>query len=219
MSCPDWAWVTVDGGTRQYNFICQQYRSLAPPPTPPSVPPSFPPTFPPTFAPPAAPAPAPPYFPPYFPPTFVPAPVLPDFKPMAPSASKSVKVAPSDIIQFNDDSVEVALIQDLLYEDIGATELANISRYDLIDGQEVIYTPIANLAAIRREYNPNNLIASSALSDYFTRFGINIIDRGIYEPYFDSSGNLVIIIDTVNAGEEIQVQILSNGTIDVVEQT
>jgi hypothetical protein len=220
MSCPDFAWYTIGDGSRQYNPICQQYRATpgyTPPYVPPTfnpAPPSVAPNFPPTFAA------APPYFPPYFPPTFQPKPVLPDFKPMAPSTTtKSVKVAPSDIIQFDDESVEIALIQELLYEDIGATELVNISRTDLIDGQEVIYSPIANLSVIRREYNPNNLIASSALSDYFTRFGINLISRGIYEPYFDDNGDLVIEVDTVQAGEEIQVQILSNGTINVVEQT
>lgn len=181
---------------------------------PPSFPPNFPPSFPPNFASTTS---APPYFPPYFPPTFTPAPILPDFKPMGPSTAKTVKVAPSDIIQFDDDAVEVALIQDLLYEDVGATELANISRYDLIDGQEVIYSPITNLSIVRREYNPNNLIASTALSDYFTIFGINLIERGMYEPYFDGKGNLIIEIDTVKTGEEIQVQILSDGTIDLVE--
>lgn len=159
------------------------------------------------------------YSPPHFPPTFAPTPVLPNFVAMGPSTTKSVKVAPSDIIQFDDEAVEIALIQELLYEDIGATELVNISRADLIDGQEVIYAPIANLSVIRREYNPNNLIASSALSDYFTRFGINLISRGMYEPYFDTNGDLVIEVGTVNSGEEIQVQILSNGTISVVEQT
>lgn len=159
------------------------------------------------------------YSAPYFPPTFAPTPVLPNFVPIGLSTNKSVKVAPSDIIQFDDEAVEIALIQELLYENIGATELVNISRSDLIDGQEVIYSPIANLSVIRREFNPNNLIASSALSDYFTRFGINLISRGMYEPYFNTSGDLVIEVGVVNSGEEIQVQILSNGTISVVEQT
>lgn len=166
-----------------------------------------------------APASAPPYFPPFFPPYFAPKPILPDFIQMGPSTDRFVKVAPSDIIQFDDDSIEIALIQDLLYEDIGGTELVNISRTDLIDGQEVIYSPIANLSVVRREYNPNNLIASSALSDYFTRFGINLISRGMNEPYFDTNGDLVIEIDVVNSGEDIQVQIISDGTISVVEQS
>lgn len=154
---------------------------------------------------------------PYFPPYFSPSPILPKFVSLPASSQRNVKVAPIDSIQFDDSSVEIALITDLLFEDIGATELANISRFDLIDGQEVIYTPIKNLPVIRREFNPNNLITSPGLSDYFTRFGIQILSRGIYDPYFNDDGDLVIEIDSIGDGEEIQVQILSNGTIDTVE--
>jgi hypothetical protein len=153
---------------------------------------------------PAAPVPAPP-----------PAPILPKFNPMT-SSSTNFKVAPSDIIQFDDSSVEIALITDLLFEDIGATELANISRSDLIDGTEVIYAPIKNLPTIRRDYDPRNVIATST-SDYFSRFAIDLSSRGVIEPYFDAYGNLVVEIETVEDGEDIQVQILSNGTIDLVE--
>jgi hypothetical protein len=38
----------------------------------------------------------------------------------------------------------------------------------------------------------------------------------MHEPYFDSNGDLVIEVDMVLDSEEIQVQILSNGTIDLV---
>lgn len=145
-----------------------------------------------------------------------PAPVLPNFKPMG-VTNKNFKVAPSDIIQFDDESIEIALITDLLFEDIGATELSNISRYDLIDGQNVIYEPIKNLSTVRREFNPNNIVSTSLAMDYFSRFAIDLSLRGISNPYFDENGNLVIEIESVQDSEEIQVQILTNGTIDLVE--
>lgn len=145
-----------------------------------------------------------------------PAPVLPNYKP-AVITNKNFKVAPSDIIQFDDSSVEIALITDLLFEDIGATELANMSRSDLIDGQDVIYAPIKNLPTIRRAFNPNNIVATAYDTDYFSRFAIDLSLRGIHDPYFDDNGDLVIEIDTVEDSEEIQVQILTNGTIDLVE--
>lgn len=160
--------------------------------------------------PPAPPSPPPPPPPP-------PAPPLPKFVAMA-APDKNIKTAGSDIIVFDDDSIEITLIQDLLFEDIGATELANISRIDLIDGQDVMYSPIKNLPTIRREFNPNNIIATSYSMDYFSRFGIDIIPRGINEPYFDDNGSLVIEIDSVAEDEEIQVQILASGTIDIVEE-
>lgn len=162
-------------------------------------------------APPSPPAGPPP------PPPPPPAPPLPKFVRMT-APDKNIKPAPSDIIQFDDNAVDIALIQDLLYEDIGAVELANISRTDLIDGQDVLYSPIKNLSSVRREFNPNNIIATSYSSDYFSRFGIDLSARGINEPYFDEDGNLIIEIDTVGEGEEIQVQVLSSGTIDLIEE-
>lgn len=144
-------------------------------------------------------------------------PVLPSFKPMQPN-SKNFKMAPIDAIQFDENNIEIAMITDLLFEDIGATELSNISRTDLIDGQDVIYAPIKNLPEIRREFNPNNIVATAYASDYFSRFGIELLYRGINEPYFDDNGDLVIEIDNISDEEEIQVQILTNGTIDEVDE-
>jgi len=144
-----------------------------------------------------------------------PAPVLPQFRQMQPNY-KTFKVAPIDTIQFDDNAVEIAMITDLLFEDIGAVELANISRTDLIDGIEVLYAPIKNLSIMRRDYNPNNIVATSYSTDYFSRFGIDLSTKGIHEPYFDDNGNLVVEIDIVSSEEEIQVQILTNGTISEV---
>jgi hypothetical protein len=152
------------------------------------------------------------------PPPPAPAPLLPTFRPMG-DDGKSFKVAPSDIIQFDEDAVGIATIQDLLFEDIGATELANISRSDLVDGQDTIYSPIKNLSSVRREFNPNNVVATAYNSDYFTRFGIDLNARVAYEPYFDENGDLVIEVEYVLDNEEIQVQVLANGTIDTIEES
>lgn len=174
-------------------YLASQARS-APSPSPSGPPPSPPPPPPP------------------------PAPILPRFTAMA-TPDKNIKEAPSDIIQFDDNSIEIALLQDLLFEDISATELANISRTDLIDGQEVIYEPIKNLSSVRQEFNPNNVVATAISTNYFSRFGIDLDSRGIYEPYFDENGDLVIEVEDVRDGEEIQVQLLLNGTINLVDES
>lgn len=173
----------------------EQYKSSLPAPTAPAAGASSPPPPPPP-----------------------PAPVYPRFSPMT-QFSNNVLVAPSDIIQFDEENVEIQLLQDLLFEDIGAVELANISRTDLIDGQETIYSPIKNLSTIRRDFNPNNIILTAYNNDYFTRFGINIFQKTVYEPYFDDEGNMVIEIDGITGEEEIQVQILSDGTINLVDES
>lgn len=178
-------------GVRMHREAVEQYRAAQAAPTPPSGPP---------------PPPPPP-----------PGPVLPRFTAMT-TPDKNIKPAPSDIIQFDEDSIEIALLQDLLFEDIGGVELANISRTDLIDGQNVIYEPIKNLSSIRQEFNPNNVIATAIASNYFSRFGINLDSRGISEPYIDENGDLVVEVEDVRDGEEIQIQLLLNGTIDLVDE-
>jgi hypothetical protein len=143
-----------------------------------------------------------------------PAPTLPIFTPMP--SNTNFKVAPSDIIQFDDSNIEIELITNLLFEDVGAVELADISRSDLIDGQEVIYSPIIRLPEIRRDFDPNKIVSNVATVDYFSQFLINLLSRGMNEPYFDNDGNLIIEIDNVLDDEKIEVEILSSGTIEII---
>ena len=142
------------------------------------------------------------------------APNLPTFVPMP--SDKNFKVAPSDIIQFDESNVEIQLITNLLFEDIGSVELSDMSRSDLIDGQEVIYKPIVNLPELKRDFDPNRIISNIPKVDYFSRFLINLLSRGMHEPYFDDNGNLIIEIDKVLNDEKIEVEILSNGTIEII---
>ena len=141
-------------------------------------------------------------------------PQLPTFTPMP--SNKNFKVAPSDIIQFDDSNIEIQLITNLLFEDVGAVELSDMSRSDLIDGQQVIYSPITNLPELKRDFDPNKIISNIPMVDYFSRFQINLLSRGMHEPYFDDEGNLVIEIDKVLDDEKIEAEILSNGTIEII---
>jgi len=56
-----------------------------------------------------------------------------------------VKTAPIDTVLFNDDSMSIEIMADLIFEDIGGHELINIARNDIINGQQISYTPIKNL--------------------------------------------------------------------------
>ena len=148
----------------------------------------------------------------------LPAPLLPNFKSLT-TSTLAIKQAPIDTIVFNNDLISNENMVELLYEDIAGLELANISREDLINGQDVVYSPIANLSSIYKLFNPNNIIAApSTLTSYFSRFAIDIILRGMNEPYLDeNTGDLVIEIDTILDEEEIHTQITSSGTIELVE--
>lgn len=186
-----------------------------PPPAPPPPPP-LPVPIPrgelPIPAPPPSPSPS--YSPPPPPPT-----------PISPWMTTTTFVAPTGIKQADPDIVldpEIDTTSDYIverfFEELGGTELINLSRYDLIDGIDVVYKPVANLSKLRERFNPNNLIALDILSqDEFARASINLISRGIYEPYFDEQGNLVVEIDIIRPEENIEVQFSSTGEVTRID--
>lgn len=129
-----------------------------------------------------------------------------------------VKQAQPDIVLDPSTNTSGDFIVERFFEELGGTELATISRYDLIDGTPVIYSPIANLSTLRRTYNPNNLISIDITSvDEFSKSSINLIERGMNFPYFNNEGNLVIEIDVVKDEEQIQADISIGGTINRIE--
>jgi hypothetical protein len=154
-----------------------------------------------------------------------PPPPPPPPKPPDPWIRKATFVAPSgvkqadpDIVIFNEDAISPELLVELGYEDISGIELINISRSDIIDGQNVSYSAVKQLSALRRRYNPNNIIALPELSSsFFSRFQIDIVLRGIQEPYFNENGDLVIEINDIRDDEVIDVEIDTNGTINEVD--
>lgn len=134
------------------------------------------------------------------------------------SAPTGIKQAEPDIIL--DRSVDTSgdYIVERFFEQLGGTELINISRHDLIDGIDVVYNPIANLSSLRRRFNPNNIIAIDYLAESeFSRTSIDLISRGINEPYFDDDGNLVVEIDIMRKEENIEVEISQSGTVSRIE--
>ena len=133
-------------------------------------------------------------------------------------APSGVKQADPDIVIFNEDAISPEFLVELGYEDVSSIELINISRSDIIDGQQVVYSPIKQLSSLRRKYNPNNIISLPELSSsFFSRFPIDLVLRGILKPYFDDNGNLVIEIEDVKEDEVIEAEIDTNGTINEVD--
>ena len=150
--------------------------------------------------------------------TVYPTPILPVPRRTSDSLTY-VKQAPKDTIVFDESAVSPEMLLELYFEDIGGLELSSLSRADAIDGQEISYSPIKNLSSIRRRFNPNNIISSAtSLDSYFSRFGIDLLKRGPQYPYVDNTGSVVIEVDNVLEDEEIEVQILSNGTIEGVTE-
>lgn len=164
--------------------------------------------------------------------TTVPAtPVAPTPPTPAPAATTTttstnttqVKSATKDIILFKDEAVPVALMTDLIFEDIGGQELISIARRDTVNGQKISYQPIKNLSSIEQQYNPNNIISLQATSDkYFANFPIKLDEKipetgggsgGDYIYIDTTTGNLVVEAVNLEADEQIEIQIARSGTI------
>ena len=134
-----------------------------------------------------------------------------------------VKTAPIDTVLFEDSGMSIEIMTDLIFEDIGGHELLSISRNDIINGQQVSYSPIKNLGLIQQRYNPNNILKLQLTSDtYFANFAIKLEEKVPLEGNGPNGENVYIeeetgdlIIETINMNndEQIQIEIAINGTI------
>jgi hypothetical protein len=138
------------------------------------------------------------------------------------SPAQKIKVATPDIILFDDGSVPIEVMADLIFEDIGGQELINIARFDTVNGQNISYQPIKNLSLINQQYNPNNIIGLQKTSNlYFAGFAIKLEDKipkltnspDNNPVYMDSFGNIVVEAINLNSDDQIEIQIIVSGTI------
>jgi hypothetical protein len=142
---------------------------------------------------------------------------------VTPAASKTVKTAPIDTILFDDDSMSIEAMTDLIFENIGGQELINITRNDIINGQKVSYQPIKNLSSIQQQYNPNNILGIQNTSDkYFANFSIKFENRvpetgsgpNGSNVYLDNAtGNLIIETINMESDEQVEIEITVSGIL------
>lgn len=138
-----------------------------------------------------------------------------------------VKIATPDLILFDDQGVEVEIMADLLFENIGGQELISISRNDIINGQDVINQPIKNINDIALQYNSQNIIFSpqnsaSIFNSFPIKFENYLPNIQIDEPenplnpnknkivYLDNNGNLTVELINLNPGYQVEIQILNS---------
>ncbi len=133
------------------------------------------------------------------------------------------QAASPDIILFDDESVPVELMADLIFENIGGQELINIARNDLINGQNVIYSPIKNLNLLSQQHNSKNILSLSNTSqDFFKNFPIKLeskipdVGTGPNEEIVyleETTNNLIINLINLEPDEQIEIQIITSGNI------
>ena len=130
----------------------------------------------------------------------------------------AVKAVKPEDVEIRNDKLRPEIMTDLVFERLGGMELIDISRSDMVNGQEVVYQPIKNLSNLALQYNPQNIIAlSKTSSNYFKNFPINLdnytpgADQTQHE--LDSDGNLVLYFINVPSNEQIQVQLFTSSEV------
>jgi hypothetical protein len=136
-----------------------------------------------------------------------------------------VRLPSRDVVSLVDAGIDSATIQNLLFENIGATELIKFTRHDTVDGINPYYDIISNLSDIKRNYDPTSLISvQKPESSYFDIYTIKLDQKIPNETYLDdnnlidyvyldANGNLAIELTNLASDEIIEVEIDSNGTI------
>jgi hypothetical protein len=129
----------------------------------------------------------------------------------------AIKIARPDIILQNDSEMPIEMMTDLIFEDIGGQEIINISRNDLINGQNVVYQPIKNLSYISYQYNAKNLLALGATSDsHFLNFSIDLQNKmpnSVKPVQLDANNNLIISLANIAKDEQVEIEFITSGSI------
>ena len=138
----------------------------------------------------------------------------PPSAPIPPPAATTyaVKQPSPSLVTYNAETLPQELIVDLLFEDVGGTELINVSRHDTINGQNVVYSLISNLSILNRSFNPNNILAGQISYSQFSQYSLDIASK-LMGISLDSSGNLVIEFSSIGNDEYAEIELSSDGTI------
>jgi hypothetical protein len=129
-----------------------------------------------------------------------------------------------------DQSIDAETIVNLLFENIGATELTKFVRHDTVEGINQYYDIISNLSDIKRRFDPSNLISlQKTTSSIFDIFPIKLQDKIPSDDYliannlsnyvyFDTNGDLIIEVVNIADSEIVEVEIDTSGTIYEVDE-
>jgi hypothetical protein len=136
------------------------------------------------------------------------------------TTTPDVKIATSNIILFQSEAMPVEIMADLLFEDIGGQEIISIARNDIVNGQDIKYSPIKNTNKLFLQYNPQNILSLQGTA--YSNFRSYPIDLLSHVPevangpdgenvYINSSGDLVIDIINLLPDEQVEIQIVNSG--------
>jgi hypothetical protein len=140
---------------------------------------------------------------------------------------KTYKPATPDLILLQEEAFPAEVMTDLLFEDIGGTEILNLARHDLVSGIDIKYQQISNLSKIETIYGGANLIALQNTSEQvFKKYPLSrytfVPDKtddpsGFNSPvYLDSDGNLVVELTALDNSYQVEIEFQSADTNDII---
>ena len=135
----------------------------------------------------------------------------------------AIKIATPDLILEDTNQINVEIMTDLIFEDIGGQEIINIARGDLVNGQTINYSPIKNLLSVNFKNNPKNIISLENTSEtFFNNFPIKLDTHipnvgtgpdGDFVYIDQTTGNLIINVINMQTDEQVEVQIMVSGNL------
>ncbi len=143
------------------------------------------------------------------------------------SAKQKIKVATSNLFISEQPIDKTETMSDAIIEDIGGQEIINISRTNLLNGQNFTYNVIENLASTQREFNANEIVKlQSTDAEFFGSFQLDL-NNFIPEYGTGSNGNILyvdpdtgdVIINTLNISNDLilEVEFVSYSDISSTE--
>ena len=131
-----------------------------------------------------------------------------------------VKAARPDIIQF-EDPVDASILNIAIFERLGAQELINIVRHDLIAGQKIDYEPVRGISRSRFNFDPVTMVSLQGTSDtVFNNFSISLENKIPYtqpSPVQLINNDIVVSVVNLEPDEQVEVQIIAFG--DLLDDT
>lgn len=136
-------------------------------------------------------------------------------------SAASIKPATPDLIDFDESLVPIDFMSSIFFENVGAQELINISRTDLVNGLYLTYSPIKNITNIAQKYSPQNIFtvpvnAQSIFNNYALKLEDYVPETGTgpnSEMIYTDPVTRDIVVNVINMinNERVEIEVLNHG--------
>lgn len=144
--------------------------------------------------------------------------------PYSSQTDSSVKTGDPQFFVLTDPLATTQDMENAIWQNIGGHEIISLARRDLVDGKNLNYSLINNLASLQEEYNPKTIFPiEDIITKYFERFGLSLekflpsqrdlnnIEAGLASPVIlDENKNVVVYVRNIKDNQEVEIQIIQS---------